>query len=177
MTQSKNKVLSLLVGAALVTSVMAGGYGISTVLAEDSSTKLTLEERVQEQKEHYQEFVARVAEILGLKQSELDSAMKQARKENIDEMVEEGKLTEEEAKEAKERIDEGLPPRPRAGAMGPLGVKGREAIAEFLDMSIEDLDKARDNGKTIEDLLEEKGKTREELRSYMESPRQNNQSD
>ena len=46
--------------------------------------------------------------------------------------------------------------------------RGFNAISEFLGISQEDIRSARDEGKTILDLVEEQGKTQEEFQQYMQ---------
>lgn len=46
--------------------------------------------------------------------------------------------------------------------------RGFNAIAEFLGMEIEDLQTARNEGRTVLDLVEEQGKTQEEFQQYMQ---------
>ncbi|MFH1648350.1 MAG: hypothetical protein ABIA11_01295 [Patescibacteria group bacterium] len=46
--------------------------------------------------------------------------------------------------------------------------RGFNAIAEFLGMETEDLQTARNEGRTVLDLVEEQGKTQEEFQQYMQ---------
>lgn len=46
--------------------------------------------------------------------------------------------------------------------------KGFNAIAEFLGIDTTDIRAAREEGKTVIDLVEEQGKTQEELQQYMQ---------
>ncbi len=54
----------------------------------------------------YDRFINRVAELLGKTPAQLESAMTQASKEQIDQAVEDGELTQEQADDIKARIDE-----------------------------------------------------------------------
>jgi len=46
--------------------------------------------------------------------------------------------------------------------------RGFNAIAEFLDITTDELRASRDGGKTTLNLIEEQGKTREEFQQYMQ---------
>ena len=50
---------------------------------------------------------------------------------------------------------------------GRRGPHGEPPVAEFLDMDREEMRAAHEDGKTIQDLLDEQGKTAEELHEYM----------
>jgi len=59
---------------------------------------------------YYQQFVNKVAQILGKKPQEVQSAMTQASEDVIDQAVKDGKITQQQAQEIKSRIQEtGMP--------------------------------------------------------------------
>ncbi|MEA3356846.1 MAG: hypothetical protein U9Q67_00175, partial [Patescibacteria group bacterium] len=87
--------------------------------------------------------------------------------------VEEGVLDLEKAEEIKQKIDESDAPFPyRAeGKMMErrlMRVKKLDAASDFLGVSEEDIQKARLDGLTIEEIVEQNGKTMEEMHEYME---------
>jgi polyhydroxyalkanoate synthesis regulator phasin len=81
------------------------------------------------------------ASQLGLEPSELSDALKRALKNRIDEAVEDGRLTEEQAAELKGRIDESEYPMlggPWKLGLGPLGpgLDGVRPFGHFADFAI-----------------------------------------
>ena len=113
------------------------------------------------------------ASQLGVEPSELSDALKQALKNRIDEAVDAGRLTEEQANELKERIDSERVPaalrRPGLGAAGfgldgfgiwPLhgGFALLEAAASYLGMTEAELREALED-KTLAEIAKEQGKT------------------
>lgn len=106
---------------------------------------------------------------LGVEPSALSEALKQALENRIDEAVEQGRLTEEQADRLKERLESseypmlfGMGPGRghgfggRHGHFGHFGVL--EAAASYLGMTEEELrEELRD--KTLGEVAEEKGKT------------------
>lgn len=112
----------------------------------------------------------RVAQTLGVSEPSLVDAFKSAQKTEIDEKVEAGLMDAERAEEIKTKIDESEYPFPhmqRREDMRNRRMKAGEAISEFLGMSVEELRESRHNGQTIEKIVEEHGKTMEELHEFM----------
>ena len=153
--------VKIIVGTIFATVILFGG-GLFAV------------SRVQAQTDENITILQRVAQILGIEEEELDSAFRQAQKEEVDEQVEEGQLDEEKSEKIKERIDD---------AESPLwgykfGMKRHflrmhkgGLLGEFLGITEEEVMEQLQDGKTIDDLLEDYGKTREELHEYMEENR------
>jgi hypothetical protein len=112
-------------------------------------------------------FREAVANILGVTVDEYDAAVEQAQDQVVDEALEEGWLTEDQAERMRERMDEGLGPRGMdKGFMGPReGLTGRGGdsllgmIAEELDMSVRDLvaELEDGDGKTLAEVASENG--------------------
>ena len=106
------------------------------------------------------------ASQLGVEPSELSDALKQALKNRVDEAVEAGRLTEEQAKELKERIDADDYPLlfGRGGHGGPGGfgrhghIEVLETAAAYLGMTEAELRDELDD-KTLAEIAKEKGKT------------------
>ena len=109
---------------------------------------------------------------LGVEPSALSEALKQALENRIDEAVEQGRLTEEQADRLKERLESseypmlfGMGPRHGFGGHGFGGRDGRfghfgvlEAAASYLGMTEQELrEELRD--KTLGEIAKEKGKT------------------
>ena len=114
-------------------------------------------------------FLAKVAQKLGVTEDELNTAIHDAKIETIDEMVADGRLTEDQAAKLKERVDEGGP----GFGFGPRFGEGRfrgghgfchravggiiEASAEVLDMSVDDLKAQLKDGKSLAEVAEAQG--------------------
>jgi hypothetical protein len=112
------------------------------------------------------------ASQLGIEPSELSDALKQALKNRIDEAVDDGRLSEEQGDELKERIDEseypflGGPRRlgagPRLERVAPFGhfahFETLEAAADYLGLTEAELREELEDG-TLADIAKERGKT------------------
>ena len=144
-------------GALLVGLGAAGAIAASHVLSPGDESKAVIDD---------------AASQLGVKPTELSNALKQALKNRIDEAVDAGKLTEEQGKELKERIDSdeypllfgGLFGRGGPGfgldhGFGPHdGFGFLETAASYLGMSEADLRKALED-RTLAEIAKEKGKS------------------
>jgi len=131
-------------------------------------------------------FLDRLAAALGIDRARLDNALTQARNQTIDQMVREGRLTQEQAERAKQRAVQpgaglfGLPmPRPhlrgwppanwmRPAFPGPFG--DTQALAQKLGMTVEELRSRLRSGATLSQLAQEKGVSLEELREAALAP-------
>jgi hypothetical protein len=108
-----------------------------------------------------------IASKLGVDRAALDAAEKEAHQEVIEQAVEDGVLTQEQADRMLSRLEEGFGPgmmgHPggrRGGRMG--GFKGglpcnQEWLAEQLGMTVDELQAELEAGKTVDELAEEKG--------------------
>jgi hypothetical protein len=119
-----------------------------------------------------QKFREAVANILGISVEKYDAAVEQAREQVVDQALEEGWLTEDQAERMQERMDQGFGAwgmgkglmGPRGGFMGPhMGFMGRggdsllDLAAEKLGMSVQDLFAELQDGKSIADVASDKG--------------------
>jgi len=108
-------------------------------------------------------FREAVANILGITVDEYNAAVEQAQEQVVDEALEEGWLTEDQAERMRERMDEGLAPRgmdkgfmePRGGLLGRGGDSLVSMMAEELDMSVRDLVAELQEDKTLADVASE----------------------
>lgn len=134
---------------ALALSVVAVGGAIG-------ATKLT-------PKQESQAIINDAAQQLGVEPTELTDALKQALKNRVDAAVEDGRLTEEQGRELKERIDAGEVPFFGVGRgfhkhfHGPFHAK-LEAAAEYLGMTQTQLEEALEDGKTLAQVAKDQGK-------------------
>jgi hypothetical protein len=108
-------------------------------------------------------FREAVAGILGITVDEYDAAVEQAQGQVVDEALEEGWLTEDQAERMRERMDEGFGLRgmdkgfmgPHGGLMGRGGESLVSMMAEELGMSVQDLSAELQDGKTLAEVASE----------------------
>jgi len=111
-------------------------------------------------------FRERVAELLGVPVDKYDEAVQQAQQDVVDQALEEGWLTEDQAERMRERAEQGVGPKtfgfrdkgfagPRGGFMGRGGDSLFRLIAEELDITVQELHTQLQDGKSIADLLSE----------------------
>ena len=118
-----------------------------------------------------EQFLSSVAAKLGVPVDQLKGAVQSTELEMLDNAVEQGKVRPEVADRLRQRIEEGrlLPSLSRAaGRQAQLGPGQRlvlHSAAEALDMTPADLVRElRDSGKSLAQLAEEKGVSRDELK-------------
>jgi polyhydroxyalkanoate synthesis regulator phasin len=156
---SRRKKLIYVAGVAGVTFVVAGLGAAGAIAASDLFSP----------SEESKAVIDDAASQLGVEPSELSDALKQALKNRVDEAVDAGRLTKEQAKELKERIDADRYPllfgRGGHGGLGGLGGFGRhghvdvlETAAAFLGMTRAELREELED-KTLAEIAREKGKT------------------
>jgi len=143
-------------GAALLVAVVAGGAIAATKLTPDQESQAVIDD---------------AAKQLGVQPRELSNALKQALKNRVDDAVEDGRLTEEQGRRMKERIDAGGVPffglGPRAfhehhrKGIAPHMLFGANAVgaAEYLGMERAELFEALSRGRTLADLARERDKS------------------
>lgn len=148
----------------------AGAAGTVLLVAGLTAAGAVAAERILSPGEDSKAVIDDAASQLGLEPSELSDALKQALKNRIDEAVEDGRLSEEQATELKERIDAQEYPLlggPRVfgwgGHHGPgFGRFGHfellETAASYLGLSEAELREAL-GAKTLAEIAEEQGKT------------------
>ena len=136
--------------AALAVAVGAGGA--------IAATQLTPEQRSDA-------IVADAAEQLGVEASELDAALTKALQNQVDAAVADGRLTEEQGEELKERIAAGDVPLVGLGPGGPGGhghhhVFDLSAAADYLGVTESELRTAlHEDGQTLAEVAEAEGKS------------------
>lgn len=117
----------------------------------------------------FQAFLEKLAANLGVEQSKLVDAVKQTELQMIDEAVQQGKLTSDQAQKIKDRIEQGkffpmgLFPGPRNGAKAEFRGKQLDELAQALGMSADELKAELQQGKKITDIAQEKGLTADQL--------------
>ncbi len=118
-------------------------------------------------------FVGKLADNLGITQGELEAAIDETQLEIVDDLLAEGRLTEEQADSARERIEEG------GSFFGPLlrhkqgmhlrggGFHVGANIAEFIGIEPEALREAIEGGQSVVQVAEANGVSEQELTDYL----------
>lgn len=157
--------LGLLVVGVLVLGGVVGGV-VSHALAQKPGSGTGDASPPQEQ------FLSSVAAKLGVSADQLKGAIQSTELEMLDNAVAQGKVRPEVADRLRQRIEEGrlLPSLRRAASgqerLGPGQRLVLHSAAEALDMTPADLVRElRDSGKSLAQLAEEKGISRDELKS------------
>lgn len=154
----------------------AGIIGLSMLAGV--GTIVSAQESQQETQTDGFNFFERLASKLGISEEQLNEANKEVRYEILDEKVASGEIDEERAEEIKTKIEES-----NGMFMGPGFPKGMhmmkfrgnpEFLIEFLGISSDELQALEDEGLNMDEILEKYGKSKEELRTYMEENRPDN---
>jgi hypothetical protein len=154
MTISKR---ALVIGSAAL--VVAAGSGAAIAASQGSSASP-------------EAFVDSLAEHLGVSTDELEDAAKAAAIDQVDAALADGRITEEQAEELKERIEEGGFPffgPPLFGGPdvhhGPaLFVDGFDAAAEYLGLSQAELRERLEDGQSLAEIARAEGKSVDALK-------------
>lgn len=145
------------------------GIVVVAVLAiASAATGIVVAQTEGEAASHKDDFVAKLAENLGITQEELEAAIRETQLELLDEAVADGRITEEQAAEIRERIESGeapLFPKHRPQHCRGAGV-AREA-AEFLATTPEEVLAGLQSGQSLAQIAEANGKTAEELAAFL----------
>lgn len=153
---------------AVAAAIAAVGVGAGVVMAQsvDEGAGTT--------------FLDRVAQKLGIDTPKLQQALTDARTDEIDQAVTDGKLTQEQADQLKTRLDE-LPNGGfgfRAGPGKGFGFGGahhgfgmgvaHEKLADFLGISVAQLGAGlQADGATLATVAEANGKSRDDLKAFI----------
>ena len=148
-------VVALVAAAALAVALgVTGAVAASRALTVDDERRALLDD---------------AAGRLGVEPSELEDALEQALKARVDAAVDEGRLTEEQGAELKERIDSGELPffrglaRPGPGGFGSFGRFGHfeklETAASYLGLGEAELREQLADGKTLAEIARAEGKS------------------
>jgi hypothetical protein len=151
---------TLVIGAAAL--VVAGGGGAAIAASQSSSASPDA-------------FVESLAEHLGVSTDELEDAAKAAAIDQVDAALAEGRITEEQAEELKERIEEGDAPLfgpPLVGGPdvhhgGVVFVDGLDAAAEYLGLGEEELRERLEEGQSLAEIARAEGKSVDGLKQAL----------
>lgn len=146
----------------------AGAAGVALLLAGLGAAGAVAASQLLSPGEESKAVIEDAAAQLGVEPTELSDALKQALKNRVDEAVEAGRLTEEQADELKERIDSNEYPllfgRGGHGGWGGPGVGHHvhfeilATAASYLGMTEAELREELED-KTLAEIAMEKGKT------------------
>jgi polyhydroxyalkanoate synthesis regulator phasin len=160
-------VLVLLVGAVT-------GTAFATTVQQADSPMATL----------CRDFVARLAANLGIDQAELTTAIDTTKQQMLDEAVQEGKITQEQADRIAARKGGGFcgfgfndgrmgnKAKIKMGIEGRSGGRNLDGMASILGLTSEELKAELESGKNMQDILAEHGLTVEEFRQKMQEQRE-----
>jgi hypothetical protein len=122
-----------------------------------------------------QAYLNALAARLGLTTEQLEAAMKQARIDLINQAVAEGRLDQERANRMIQAIQSGQGPggpgmgqpgqRPGQGQRGPAAPGPGQAVADLLGMTPQQLRTELQSGKSLAQIAEEKGVSRDTLKA------------
>ena len=121
------------------------------------------------------EYLAALAENLGVSQADLEAALTQTALDMVDQAVADGKLTEDEAAEIREKINSGEAPLfPgfgrgfKHGFHDGLGAGAKlDDVAEFLGIDVSDVLTGLKEDQSLAQIAEANGKTADELAAFM----------
>ncbi len=120
-------------------------------------------------------LIDRVAQLAGVDAAKLTNSFKQAEKEQVDKKVADGELTQTQADQIKQQIDNGnlmigKPEGPFGrGMKGGMGfmMQDRAALAKFLGLSEADLQTKMQSGTTLIDIAKAQGKSETDLKNFL----------
>jgi uncharacterized protein YidB (DUF937 family) len=125
-------------------------------------------------------FISKLASALGKTEDEVNGAIKQAKTEVVNELLQQGRISQEQADRTLERIEQGGPfaglpfghkpilPRAKQEFMAKqLLAKGQvlKAAAEFLGLPPGQMLKSLREGQSLAEIAQAQGKTREQLKT------------
>jgi ribosomal protein S13 len=150
-------------GAALLV-VLVGVLTVATVAAQTPTPPTNRQSLVSD-------FLGKVARNLGIDQSRLEAAIKQAALQTIDEQQAAGKLTPEQAQRLRDRINSGqglghFGPPLGAGLKGPRGFQpfqGLDEAARILGLTTDQLRQELRSGKSLAEIAAARNISRDTL--------------
>jgi len=195
-----NRFLKYLAVVGTVVALGGAAFGIVAAQTDETPTQTedpaatpdATDEAKPDRAEVLDNFMARLAEELGISQEELTAAIRATSLGLLDDAVADGRVTEEEAAKIRERIESGEGAFPFFGGRhhgpGPDGFKGPrghhgfggfgrhgglgigaglDELATFLGIDEAALGDQFQNGETLAQIAEANGKSREELVNFL----------
>ncbi|MDD4237366.1 MAG: DUF2680 domain-containing protein [Desulfotomaculaceae bacterium] len=158
MKTSKWRVGGLLLAVALLVGALTG-TAFATSGTQSDSSMATL----------YQDFVAKLAANLGMDQEQVTAALDTTKKQMLDEAVQQGKMTQEQADKIAARKDGGF-----CGFgfhEGKLGGRNLDGMANILGITSDQLKTELKSGKKLQDIVTEHDLTMEQFSQRMQEQR------
>jgi hypothetical protein len=158
----KNKIVLGSMGALAFMILVTGGALVSAQTNDNVTTNPS------------SSFLDRVAQIAGIDPQKLKDSFKQVSKENVDQKLRDGKLTQEQAENIKRKIDAGdvtaLNFDGYKHGRNGMGVRMKphlEEYAVFLGITREELVSQLKDGKSLLEIANENNKTEEDVKKYL----------
>lgn len=124
----------------------------------------------------YQDFVAKLAANLGLDQDQVTAALDTTKQQMLDEAVQQGKITQEQADKMAAREDGGFCGfgfnGDKMGHKDGLGGRNLDGMASILGITSDELKAELESGKTMQDIVTEHGLTMDEVSQKMQEQRE-----
>lgn len=161
-----SKYSKALIGSVVV-ALLAGVFAISVAFADEPNPPTGAQG-------FYGNFVSKLAKALGKGDEEVRGAITQAQKDIINEALEQGRIGQEQANKALERVEKGglfagIPRGPRLIPPRAKGLVAKQhifkAAADFLSLPPGQLLKSLREGQSLAEVAQAQGKTREELKT------------
>ncbi|MDF9409437.1 Fis family transcriptional regulator [Pelotomaculum isophthalicicum JI] len=180
--KSKNwRIGAILMAVVIVTMAVAG---MSFASSDQSNTTTVCADL-------YQSFVSKLAANLGISQDQVTTALDNTKKQMLDEAVQQGKITQEQADKISAKTNGGF-----CGGFGFLNGKLREhgksavdgskgkgfgkqsrnldGMVSVLGMTADEIKTEMQSGKTIDQIITEHGMTMDQFREKMIALKKNN---
>jgi hypothetical protein len=164
-----SKRIKILVGAAAVVLLISAFFATMTFAANPTATPTPGTPQALAQ-----EFMSKLAGKLGIGQDKLQTAVKDTQKEIIDEQVLQGKITQQQADQLKQRVDANNGVLPFGGMMRgrgfergfKMGVTAAD-LSNFLGITTQQLSTELRSGKTLAQVAQAHGKTTDQLKTFI----------
>jgi len=161
----KARITTALLCALLVMGLMAAGLSMAAQNENGKTGPAALQQAGQL-------FLSKLAAALGIDQSKLDSAIQDAAKQTLDQMVKDGQITQKQA----DQMLQGMQDNPSLGMLpfkgmclgkGGFAKRGIEDVAQILGMTVDDLRAQLQAGKKLTDIAQAKGITSAQLEQQL----------
>jgi hypothetical protein len=162
----------LRIGSIVVLALLLVGTASFAAWAQNDSNENAGKFNADQLKEAYQEFVSKLADNLGVDEDEVQSALEATKEQMLDEAVQQGILTQEQADKIAENENGfgfgfGFGSGPRAGGGGPGFGHNIDAIAGILDRTADELKTEMEAGKKLDQIVTESGLTMEQFQEKL----------
>lgn len=123
----------------------------------------------------YEDFVAKLANNLGMDQDKVSAALDATKQQMLDEAVKQGRITQEQADKIAARKDGGFCGfgfhEGKMRHKSKIGDRNLDNMANILGITSEQLKTELESGKKMQDILREHGLTMEQFKQKMQEQR------